>query len=137
MLDVGLVRNSVVHEVWPDVEPFIERSCKDSGDIVTTTEIKLKVLNGEWDMIVVFDEETDAIEGVVVVHVYNRLNDRVAFVTAISGKFITNGYSFERLKELLSVMGANCIEGNVRDSVLKLLTKMGFVKKSTTISYTL
>lgn len=137
MLDVGLVRAEDIHALWSKAEPFVESSCREANADVSPVEVKLKLLSGEWTLIVVFDEETQDIEGTVVVHVYNRLNDRVAFITAIGGKFITNGYSFERLRELLRDMGATCIEGNVRDSVLKLLSKLGFVKKSTTISYPL
>lgn len=137
MLDVGLVSIGAVHEWWDQAEPYIEDSCREANTDLTPLEIKIKVLSGEWTLIVVFDEDTHRIEGAVVVHVYNRLTERVAFITAIGGKFITNGYSFERLRALLKDMGATCIEGNVRDSVLKLLGRLGFVKKSTTITYTL
>ena len=97
----------------------------------------LPILIGEWTLIVAYEADTARIDGAVVVHIFDRVNDKVAFVTAIGGLFMTNEYSFERLKELLRVFGATCIEGNVRDSVLRLLSKLGFEKKSTTIKYTL
>lgn len=137
MLEVGLVNQSDIHALWPDVKKFVDWSCAESFGDITSTEVKLKILSGEWVLIVAFDGKTKRIEGVVIAHVFNRINDRVAFVTVISGKFMTNEYSFGRLKELLIALGATCIEGNVRDSVLKLLGRLGFVKKTTTISYPL
>lgn len=137
MLEVGWIPVEGIEAFWSEVEPFIARSCEESLGDLPLIELKEKLLVGEWTLIVVYELDTAKIEGAVVVHIYDRVNDKVAFVTAISGLFITNEYSFERLKELLRVFGATCIEGNVRDSVLKLLSKLGFEKKSTTIKYTL
>lgn len=137
MLEVGWIPAEGIETFWPEVEPFIARSCEESLGDLPLIELKEKLLVGEWTLIVVYELDTAKIEGAVVVHIYDRVNDKVAFVTAIGGLFITNEYSFERLKELLRVFGATCIEGNVRDSVLKLLSKLGFEKKSTTIKYTL
>ena len=137
MLEVGWIPVEGIETFWSEVEPFIARSCEESLGDLPLIELKEKLLVGEWTLIVVYELDTAKIEGAVVVHIYNRVNDKVAFVTAIGGLFITNEYSFERLKELLRVFGATCIEGNVRDSVLKLLSKLGFEKKSTTIKYTL
>ena len=137
MLEVGWIPAEGIETFWPEVEPFIARSCEESLGDLPLIELKEKLLVGEWALIVVYELDTAKIEGAVVVHIYDRVNDKVAFVTAIGGLFITNDYSFERLKELLRVFGATCIEGNVRDSVLRLLSKLGFEKKSTTIKYTL
>ena len=137
MLEVGWIPVEGIEAFWSEVEPFIARSCEESLGDLPLIELKEKLLVGEWTLIVVYELDTAKIEGAVVVHIYDRVNDKVAFVTAIGGLFITNEYSFERLKELLRVFGATCIEGNVRDSVLKLLSKLGFEKKSTTIKYTL
>lgn len=137
MLEVGWIPVEGIETFWPEVEPFIARSCEESLGDLPLIELKEKLLAGEWTLIVVYELDTAKIEGAVVVHIYDRVNDKVAFVTAIGGLFITNEYSFERLKELLRVFGATCIEGNVRDSVLRLLSKLGFEKKSTTIKYTL
>ena len=137
MLEVGWIPAEGIETFWPEVEPFIARSCEESLGDLPLIELKEKLLVGEWALIVVYELDTAKIEGAVVVHIYDRVNDKVAFVTAIGGLFITNEYSFERLKELLRVFGATCIEGNVRDSVLRLLSKLGFEKKSTTIKYTL
>jgi translation initiation factor 1 (eIF-1/SUI1) len=137
MLEVGWIPVEGIETFWSEVEPFIARSCEESLGDLPLIELKEKLSVGEWTLIVVYELDTAKIEGAVVVHIYDRVNDKVAFVTAIGGLFITNKHSFERLKELLRVFGATCIEGNVRDSVLKLLSKLGFEKKSTTIKYTL
>lgn len=137
MLEVGWIPAEGIEAFWSEVEPFIARSCEESLGDLPLIDLKEKLLAGEWTLIVAYDPDTAKIDGAVVVHIFDRVNDKIAFVTAIGGKFITNGYSFERLKELLKIFGATCIEGNVRDSVLRLLSKLGFEKKSTTIKYTL
>ena len=137
MLEVGWIPAEGIEAFWSEVEPFIARSCEESLGDLPLIDLKEKLLVGEWTLIVAYEADTARIDGAVVVHIFDRVNDKVAFVTAIGGLFMTNEYSFERLKELLRVFGATCIEGNVRDSVLRLLSKLGFEKKSTTIKYTL
>jgi translation initiation factor 1 (eIF-1/SUI1) len=137
MLEVGWVPPEGVEAFWPQVEPFIARSCEESLGDLPLIELKENLLNGAWTLIVVYDSATTEIEGAVVTHIFDRANAKVAFITAISGTFITNDYSFEQLKNLLKTFGATCIEGHVRDSVLKLLSKLGFEKKQTVIKYSL
>ena len=69
------------------------------------------------------------VKGAATVSFSNRPNDRVAFITAIGGKFIIDKESVEELKQVLASVGATYIEGAVRESVERLLSQHGFTPK--------
>jgi len=116
-----------VNRVWPTVEPFIAEASQH-GEDYTVDQIKTLVTQGIW-MLVVMSDET-GIKGAGTINFFNRPNARVAFVTAISGKFITTLDGFNQLKDLVASRGATEIEGAARESVARLWRQnFGFTEK--------
>lgn len=126
-----------IHSVWPHVEYYIEKSIDHSQGNVELVELKHRLLIGEWVLYVVVHDLTNLVVGAVVVSYYNRINDRVAYVVAIGGEFITNESYFSQLREILKLSGATCIQGSVRESMSRLLGKLGFQRKSINVEFDL
>ena len=123
-----------IHLVWPDIEPFFIRSLKEGGvGEYTIDQLKLRVTDGTWHVIVWVDEN-NKICGAAAVQFFNKPNARVGFVTAISGRMLfSKNNCFEQLKIYMMANGATCIEGNVRASVARLWSRYGFTEKYRTV----
>jgi hypothetical protein len=78
-------------------------------------------------LLVAVDGET--IHGAAAVEFFNRPNDRVAFITAIGGKLVSNEDTFAQLKALMLSMGATTIEGAAREAIARLWSRYGFEEK--------
>lgn len=116
-----------VHRVWPEVEEFIASALDHSKGDYTLESAKTLLATGHWMLIVAVDEEK--ICGAATAHMFNRPHDRVAFITAIGGKLISNSDTFEQLKQLFASYGATCIEGAARESIARLWSRYGFEEK--------
>lgn len=120
-----------VHQVWGRVETLLAPHMQHAQDDYTLEQIKVLVTNGEWKLIVATDEH--GIHGVMTVHLFNRPNDRVAFITAVGGKGIINPETYSQLKALVASMGATYIEAAGRKSVVRLLASCGLQEKYTIV----
>jgi hypothetical protein len=69
----------------------------------------------------------------VTLHFFNRINHRVAFITTIGGKGILTPENFSQFSDILRSNGATCMEGSVRDSLVRMAARFGAIKKSNTI----
>jgi len=112
---------------WQEIAPFIEDSLAHSGGDFTIDQVKVYVSSGQWLTLGVFEEK---LLGVIAVQFSNMPNDRVAFITAIGGKNITNSETFEQFQAILKLHGATKIQGSVRESVARLWRKLGFRERS-------
>ena len=116
-----------VNQVWPSVESFIAEAAQ-FGDDYTVEQIRVYVTQGLWTLCVLTDET--GIQGAGTINFFNRPNARVAFVTSVSGKFITTPEVFEQLKTLVMSKGATEIEGAARESIARLWRQnFGFEEK--------
>jgi hypothetical protein len=116
-----------LHHVWPSVEPFIASALEHAGGDYSLASVKTLLSTGHWVLIVAVDEQR--ILGAATVHMFNRPDDRVAFITAIGGRLISNDDTFQQLKTLLFSFGATCIEGAARESIARLWKRYGFEEK--------
>lgn len=116
-----------VNQTWPKVESFIESALEYSNGDYTVEQVKTLVTQGIWMLLVATDD--DGIKGAATVHFYNRPNDRIAFITAIGGRLISNPDTFEQLKVFAASQGATAIEGAARESIARLWTRYGFTEK--------
>jgi hypothetical protein len=112
---------------WQEIAPFIEDSLAHSGGDFTIDQVKVYVSSGQWLTLGVVEEK---LLGVIAVQFSNMPNDRVAFITAIGGKNITNSETFEQFQAILKAHGATKIQGSVRESVARLWRKLGFRERS-------
>lgn len=112
---------------WQRIAPFIEDSLAHSNGDFTVDQVKVYLSSGQWLTLGVFDEQT--MLGVIAVQFTNMPNDRVAFITAIGGKNITNSDTFNQFQTILKAHGATKIQGGVRESVARLWRRLGFSQR--------
>jgi hypothetical protein len=116
-----------LHRVWPAVEEFIASALEHSTGDYSLDSVKTLLSTGNWMLLVAVDEQK--IHGAATVHMFNRPNDRVAFITTIGGRLISSDDTFRQLKDLLYSLGATCIEGAARESIARLWKRYGFEEK--------
>lgn len=112
---------------WLTIAPFIKDSLAHSGGDFTIDQVKVYLSSGQWLTLGVFEELN--LLGVIAVQFTNMPNDRVAFITAIGGKNITNSDTFQQFQTILKAHGATKIQGGVRESVARLWRRLGFSQR--------
>jgi hypothetical protein len=129
-LSIQLVPLSLVHQTWPKVERFIKDSLEWSSDDYTIDQVRLYVSKGEWMLVVAVDEQ-QVIQGAMTINLYNAANARVAFITTTGGRLIINDETFAQLCALVKEFGATKIRGVGRDSMIRMLERVGLKKRYT------
>jgi hypothetical protein len=127
-LTIQPVSVAYFHQTWPLVEGFLSEALKWGEDDYTVEQAKGMLARGDWLLVVAVDEE-NAICGAAAVNIYNMPNDRVAFVTAIGGKLISNKDTYEQFSTLLKSYGATKIKGAAREAIARLWTRYGFKER--------
>ena len=135
-LRVAPVEPSHIQQVWPRVVDFI-KSALDKGTTEETRNynehhIQQYLTSGQWFLLVAVDEANE-IHGAATVSFINYPLHRVAFITAIGGKLISNEDTFEQLKNICKQYGATKIQGYGRDAIVKLWSRYGFEPRSTLV----
>lgn len=118
---------SYVHQLWPQVEGFINAALEYQTDF-TLEQAKVYVADGSW-MLVVAVNDAGEIQGAATVKFHNRPNDRVAFVVTTGGKMIANQEAYDQFAALLKAFGATCIECAARESAARLWERFGLREK--------
>jgi hypothetical protein len=125
-----------LHQHWEEIAKYLNPALELSEvEDFTLDQMKVYILNGNWTLFVVVEE--GKLCGAVVVAFSNYPNHRVAFVTAIGGKFISSKETFEKFKVALKNMGATKIQGGARESVARLWNRLGFKNKQILVEYKL
>jgi hypothetical protein len=127
-LTVKSVPVSFFHQTWPLVEHFLTDALKWGEDDYTVEQAKTYLAKGDWLLLVAVDEE-NGIHGAAAVNFINMPNDRVAFITAIGGKLISNKDTYGQFTALLKGYGATKIQGAARESIARLWTRYGFKER--------
>ena len=131
-LTVQEVPLQYVNAVWPSVEGFVASAVAHAQGDITLDEAKMQCIHGSWTLLVAVDTENE-VHGAMTLYYFNRMNDRVAFITTVGGKSILNPELFSQLSAIVASHGATCIEGAVRDSMLRFVARFGAKKKTTTV----
>lgn len=127
-LTIQPVHPQSIHQTWPSVEGFLAEALKWGEDDYTVEQAKACLAKGEWLLVVATDEE-NKIHGAAAVNFFNMPNDRIAFVTAIGGKLISNKDTYEQFSTLLKSYGATKIQGAAREAIARLWTRYGFKER--------
>jgi hypothetical protein len=126
-----------VSQVWPLVEPFLSDALNSSSDFpdwyqnYNIHHLQMFLTNGAWLLIVAVDD--GKVCGACTVSFVNYPIHRVAFVTAIGGRLISNSDTFEQLKLLLKQRGATKIQGYGRESIVRLWKRYDFEPRLTLV----
>jgi len=117
-----------VNYTWGKVEGYIADALAHSNGDYTVEQAKVFVTQGKWILLVGVGDDNE-LHGAATVEFFNRPDDRVAFITAIGGKLVSNDDTFEQLKAYARSMGATAIEGAARESIARLWKRYGFDEK--------
>lgn len=117
-----------VPAVWPRVRDFVASALEHSGGDYTPEQAQTLLATGQWLLLVAVADD-GSIQGAATVQLFNRPNDRVAFITSIGGRLVSNQETFAQLKAALAAQGATCIEGAARESIARLWKRYGFAPK--------
>ncbi len=129
-MKVQPVATNHVASVWPKVEGFIASALRHSKGDYSAEHAKVYLADGRWNLIVASDEESGDIKGATVINYINMPNDRVAFIIAIGGKFISTPDSWAQFTDILRYNGATKVEGAARESIARLWAlKFEFTEK--------
>ena len=137
-LTIRPVAANYTHTVWPFVEGFVKEALDKGGDFpewaanYTWHHVQAYVNSGQWLLLVAVDEE-GKIHGSCTVSLINYPLHRVAFVTTIGGKLISNKETFEQLKTILKSHGATKIQGYGRESIVRLWKRYDFEPRNTLV----
>lgn len=122
-----LVHKNFVSQSWSLVSRFIGDALQYSDDY-SLDQVKVYLINGQWQLIVALDD-LGQIKGCCTVSFLNYPNDRVAFITTIGGKFISDKEIYKEFTELLKTQGATKVQGAARESIARLWRRLGFTEK--------
>ena len=98
----------------------------------TVDHIQAFLAAGQW-LLLVATNENGEIHGAATVSFINYPLHRVAFITAIGGKLISNDDTFEQLKLILKQRGATKIQGYGRDAIVRLWKRYNFEPRNTLV----
>lgn len=130
-MKVVVIPPEYVHQRWSEVEPWLEAGFEPSGNTDYTIEhFQLYTASGQWMLVAIEEEgENNKVVGAAAVQFFNRPTQRVAFITAAGGRFISGADVFEQLVAVCKHYGATCIEAAARESVARLWAKQGLTEK--------
>lgn len=117
-------------QTWPLVEPLIERMAEFGPVDHTVDQMRMQVCLGNWQLLV-FTDEAEVIVGVVTLSYQDYPNDRVAFVTAASGKGFYNKKGYEEVAQFVKSKGATRLQGYTRPSMARLARRCGMKEVAT------
>lgn len=125
-----------LHLHWEEIKKYLQPALELSGvEEFNLDQLKVFIASNQWLLFVA--EEDKKIQGAAVVAITNYPNDRIAFVTAIGGKFISSRETSDKFKASLKSMGATKIQGYARESVARLWKRIGFTNKQILVEYRL
>ena len=117
-----------VAQAWPLVEKYINSAVSWGGGDYSLEQVQVYLSQGSWSLLVAVDED-GAVHGAATVSFLNYPNDRIAFITFIGGKLISNKDTVGQLKDLLKANGATKIQGAAREAIARLWSRYGFEER--------
>jgi hypothetical protein len=115
-------------QIWPSIEKYIAEANKYGGDDYTLDQVKAYVCSGQWLLLVAVDEQ-GAIHGAATVSFLNMPNARIAFITFIGGRLISNKDTYAQMVSIFKQLGATKIQGAARESIARLWSRYGFEER--------
>jgi hypothetical protein len=137
-LSIRPVDTAHVQQVWPLVGGYLQSALEKDGTCTDYNihHVQMFLTTGQWMLLVAVDED-NAVHGAATVSFISYPLSRVAFITAIGGKLISNDETFEQLKALLKQRGATKIQGFGREAIVRLWKRYNFEPRNTLVEVTL
>jgi hypothetical protein len=118
--------------MWPQIEKYVLSAMEYSHGDYTIDQIRLLINTGQWLLMVAIDEQGE-VHGAAASSFLNYPNSRVAFITFIGGKLISNQETFKQMSDILKQHGATKIQGMARPSIARLWKRYGFQERTTLV----
>ena len=137
-LSIQVVDPNYIAQIWSRVDNYlIDALIKDNdapewSNCYNIHHVQGFLTSGMWLLLVAVDEEGE-IHGAATVSFANYPMARVAFITLIGGKLISNRDTFEQLKMILKQRGATKVQGYGRESIVRLWKRYGFEPRTTLV----
>lgn len=131
-LKVVHINQNFISQWWPNVEEYIQAANEFGGDDYTLDQIKVYLTNGSWILLVALDAE-EKVHGSATVSFMNYPNDRVAFITFMGGKLITNQDTYKQMANIFKSYGATKIQGASRPAAVRLWKRYGLQERYTIV----
>lgn len=122
MKRVEIVPTQFVYHVWDQVEEFLAKGLVRSGGEYSVDHLKVFLTQGAQMLVVIIDDD-NVIHGAVSVLFTNYPNERVAFITSVGGKALTDKDLWMQFENCVRQNGATLIRGAAFDSVARLWHK--------------
>ena len=119
-------------QTWPLAESYILEAIPYGGGDYTIDQVRLLVNTGQWLLLVAVDENNQ-VQGAATVNFMNYPNDRIAFITFIGGKLISNQETFTQMCAILKANGATKVQGMARPAIARLWSRYGFEERTTLV----
>jgi len=127
-LSIRTVGAEQVAQLFPAVESFIGQGLSNTDDC-TVDQVKLFLMNGTWQLLVVIDEK-NLIVGCYVLSIVNSPNDRTATIVAASGKGLAGQEIFDQVCEYVKALGATRVQALAKESAARLYGRVGLKEKA-------
>ena len=116
--------------LWPQMEPYLTSALEEA--VVTeydTEHVKEFLETKQWLAVGFFDGQ-DELHGALTISFVGYPNERVAFVTAIGGRLLTDDENWDQLKDICRAHGADKLQAYSRESVARLWKRLGFENRA-------
>lgn len=125
-LNLKIIPVELISVYWDQLSLFIEDALKKSdSNEYNSDNVRQMLEAGAWTAIGFFDPEA-VMHGALTVTVLNYPQERVAFVTAIGGKELTNEANWQQLRDICKTAGCSKLQAYSRESVARLWKRIGF-----------
>lgn len=122
---VKLVAPDHIHSVWPSVEGYLKASVDTSLGDWTADQLKVLLIQGSQQLLVITDE--DQIVGATVVQFINYPQQKVAIVTALGGRNLMNEQTIQQVEGWAKMSGATKFRCYAKEAQARLYRqKAGF-----------
>ena len=117
-----------VCQKWPLVEQYVVEALKYGAGEYSAEQLKVMLTQGVQALLVALDGDT--VVGAATVAFENYPNDRIGFITAIGGKFISTPELWDQLHDWMRGQGCTKIRGAARPAIARLWKqKFGFEQR--------
>ena len=136
MITVHAVPLEFVQQTWPLAKPHIIAGLQEGGSenspniTYNQHHVQSYLASGEWELFVAMGED-GLMKGAATVSYINYPLHRVAFITAVGGRFIATQESFNQLTKLFKMRGATMVQGYGRPAIIRLWRRFNFHPRST------
>jgi hypothetical protein len=137
-LKIQPVDTNYVAQIWPLVEKYLldalvkDNDAPEWSNCYNIHHVQGFLTSGMWLLLVATDDAGE-IHGAATVSFANYPMARVAFITLIGGRLISNRDTFEQLKMILKQRGATKVQGYGRESIVRLWKRYGFEPRTTLV----